>query len=146
MPPPDTSKVLNALIAKVGSSAPLLSLMVNGVYEDMGAPGATKFVVVSELIAIDTPVFGGTAFVDGLYLVEARALLTPGVTGSGGEVGAAALIIDELLHDQPLTVEGYELMTMHREEFVRGVEVDAVDRGIRWKRRGGRYRVQVAPA
>lgn len=142
MPPPDSSGVLNALVAKLGTDPALLALMPNGVYEDLAPPGAKRFVIVSEITSFDVPVFGGRAFEDGFYLVEARALV--GSTVPEGDVRAAALRIDAMLEDGDLTVEGFGLMTMHREEFVRGLEVDEIDRSIRWKRRGGRYRVQVA--
>jgi hypothetical protein len=132
----DSSAILNALIAKLGGDTALLALMPNGVYEDIAPPDATRFVIVSLIVEIDVAVFGGRAFEDGLYLVEARAR-----SGSNGDVRAAASRIDALLEDGTLTVSGYGVM--HREEFIRGIERDDVDASIVWKRRGGRYRVQM---
>jgi hypothetical protein len=138
---PDSSAILNALVAKLGADAPLLAHAPNGVYEDMGPDQATRFVVVSQVLSRDLPVFvQGRVIEDALFLVEARVL-----QGSGGDVRAAALRIDTILEDGTLTVPGYGLIAMHREEFIRGTEVDEVDPSIVWKRRGGRYRVQVYP-
>jgi hypothetical protein len=137
----NSSLILNALIAKLGSDAALLALMPNGVYEDVAyAARATRFVIVSQIISTDVSLFTrGRAFEDALFLVEARSR-------DGGDVNAAAERIDVLLEDGTLTVAGYGLMKMHREEFIRVVEVDDVDLTIRWQRRGGRYRVQMAIA
>jgi len=60
---------------------------------------------------------------------------------ANGAAAAAAMRIDELLDDGTLDVPGFQVSGMHREEFIRGTEIDAVDPSIIWKRRGGRYRV-----
>lgn len=138
---PDSSAIVNALIAKLGSDTALLALMPNGVYEDMAPPGATRFVVVSQIIATDEAVFGhGRTIESALVLIEARGLIKESLTS---DVRAAAARIDVLLEDGALTVTGYSLQSMYREEFLRGTEVDEVDPSIIWKRRGGRYRVSV---
>jgi hypothetical protein len=137
---PNSSAIGNALLAKLGAHTPLLTLMPNGVYEDTGDAGMTRFVIVSLVIASDIGMFNGRACEEHVYLVEARSR-------DGGDVQAAAKVIDDLLDPQPpaapatLTVPGYALMTIRRDEFVRSVEVDAIDPSIRWKRRGGRYTV-----
>jgi hypothetical protein len=41
-------------------------------------------------------------------------------------------------------VTGYTYMTMHREKPERRTEVDDLDASIKWNRRGGQYRVQMA--
>lgn len=134
---PDSSAVANALIAKLGADADLLALVPNGVYEDLGPPNAKRFVVVSQILATDTPVFSqGRVIEDALFLVEARLLAS-----ANGNAAAAAARIDALLEDGTMDVPGYRVTDMHREEFVRGTEVDEVDPTIVWKRRGGRYRV-----
>lgn len=135
----DSSVLGNALVAKLGADAALLALCPNGIYFDEAPPGATRFVIVSLVHSQDEGVFGGRAWEDHLYLVEARMLST-----SNGDVHAAAARIDALLEDGSLTLDGYELMTMHREEFVRGTEVDALDASLRWTRRGGRYQVEAS--
>lgn len=138
---PDSSAILNALVAKLNNDTALLAQVPNGVYEDMGPSGATRFVVVSHIIATDTAVLHeGRVIEDALYLVEARVLANG--QADVQRAAAAAARIDELLEDGSLDIPNYQLMTMHREEFIRGTEVDAVDPAIRWKRRGGRYRVQ----
>jgi len=137
---PDSSDIDNALIAKLGADATLLALMPNGVYFDEAPPASTRFVIVSLVDAQDVAQLGGRAYEDVLYLVEARALST-----SGGDVKTAYARIETLLEDGALTVSGYGLMTMHREGRPTGrVEVDDADRSIRWYRRGGYYRVQMA--
>lgn len=138
---PDSSAIGNALIAKLGAYSPLLALMPNGVYKNVPPPGATRFVIVSLVASFDTDVFMRRAFEESLYDVEARALV-----GSGGDVAAAARVIDDLLAPQnvpaELTVPGYQLMEIARQEFLEDEEVDDRDESIRWKRRGGRYRVR----
>lgn len=136
----DTSDIAAALIAKLGSDTALLALCPNGVYWDEAPHGSTRFVIVSFVTAVDLGVFQKRAIEDGLYFIEARMLSTV----PGANIKAAAARIDALLEDQPLTVAGYTWMTTHREEPTRMTEIDAVDTSIRWFRRGGRYRVQMA--
>ncbi len=139
---PDSSAIVNAVIAKLGADPVLLALVPNGVYEDLAPPNAQRFVVVSQMLAMDTAVMHqGRVIEDALLLVEARVLKS-----SGGDVGAAAAAaarIDTLLEDQALSVPLYRVTACYREEFVRGTEVDEIDPSIVWKRRGGRYRVRV---
>src|SRR4030095_3084227 len=142
---PDSSAIMNAILAKLGADAALLAQMPNGVYEDEARAGSTKFVIVSQMLATDVDVFQQRAIEDALYLIEARALST-----NGADVRAAAARIDALLDPQPpappatLDVAGYGLMVIKREEFLRGVEVDDKDPTLRWTRRGGRYRVMMS--
>jgi hypothetical protein len=144
----DFSAISNAVIAKLGADATLLALMPNGVYRAESPKGSQRFVIVSQVSAVNEyELDGRLSFTDALYLVEARALST-----SGGDVHAAAIRIDALLNPQPpaapatLTVAGWTLLDLTCEEPVEAVEVDAVDPSIRWFRRGGMYRVQMAPA
>jgi len=127
---------------KLGSDAQLLTLCPNGVYWDEAPPGSTRFVIVSFVSSLDVGVFGKRAIEEGVYMVEARMLSTV----PGANIKAAAARIDALLEDQPLTVPGYTWMTMHREEALRMTEVDAMDPTIRYFRRGGRYRIEMATA
>lgn len=139
--PSDSSDVENALLAKLGADGALLALAPNGVYWDDAPAGSTRFVIVSLATERDEPMFGARAFEDALYLVKYVALST-----AAGNPKDAAARIDALLENGTLTIPGYGLMTMHREERVRVTEVDAVDRSIRWQHRGGRYRVVVSPS
>lgn len=136
---PDSSAIENALVAKLGADATLLSLMPNGVHMDEAPHGATKFVIVSLVDEVDIAKFGGRAIEDALYLVKAVALFKQGVAP---DIRAAAARIDALLEDGTLTAVGYTLMTIHRESRIRVTEVDELDAGIRWQHRGGQYRVQ----
>lgn len=133
---PDTSNIANAVIALLGADATLLGYCPNGVYYDEAPPDSTRFVIVSFVTAHDEPMFGARAFEDGLYLVKAVMLST-----AGGDIKAAAARIDTLLEQQPLTVSGYSVTLMRREEPLRETEVDEVDASIRWFHRGGRYQV-----
>lgn len=143
---PDSSDIDNALVAYLASDQALLGLCPNGVYIDEAPPGSTRFVIVSVVDAVDVAVFGGRAFENILYLVEARMLST-----TKGDIKAAGARIDALLDDQmlplgsPSRAPGYACMAMYREARLPGrTEVDAIDPSIRWWRRGGHYRVQMA--
>lgn len=142
---PDSSLIGNAIVTKLGADTTLLSYVPNGVYFDLAPPDMTRFVVVSLASAVDEQVFGGRAAEDGIYLVEAR--IRGDTTAERTAAREAAARIDALLDPQPpnlpatLSVSGYALMTMHREEPIRLTERDDVDATILWHRRGGQYRV-----
>lgn len=138
----DSSAVMNAIIAKLGSDTQLLAMMPNGVYEDIAPPGSTRFVIVSQVTADDDPFYLG-AIEHHWLTIEARSLST-----ANGDVRGAAVRIDALLEPQAperttLTIPGYDLMGIEREEPLRHRETDEVDRSIIWLRRGHRYRVDV---
>jgi hypothetical protein len=139
---PDSSAIDQALVAKLGSDATLLSLCPNGVYVDEAPPGSKQFVIVSLVIATDESEFGGRGFEDVLYLVKAVELSTVATKN----IRAAAARIDDLLEDGELSIPGYSLMVMQRTERIRMTEVDEMDASIRWFHRGGRYQVVVSPA
>jgi len=141
----DSSNIDQAIVAMLGADATLLGYMPNGVFFDEAPPGSTRFVIVSLIDETDEAVFGGRAIEDHLYLVKAVALST-----AGGNLKEAAARIDALLEDQPIglgspiSVDGYGWMACHRERRVRYTEVDEGDPSLRWRHRGGEYRVQMA--
>lgn len=137
----DSSDIDAALVVKLASDATLTAFLQSStaVYIDIAPPNATKFVIVSLIEEHDVQQFGGRSFEDALYLVEARMLST-----AGGNIKAAAARIDALLDGGTLTVAGYKLMLMQREERVRETEQDDVDPAILWHRRGGRYRLTMS--
>ena len=138
----NSSAIDNALVALLGSDSALLALCPNGVYMDEAPAGCTRFVIVSIVHAADIAVFGGRAIEDILYFVEAHLLNT---VGAVGDVNAAAARIDQLLEDQAITgVTGYAWMATFRENRERHIEPDHLDVTLRWQRRGGHYRVQMA--
>jgi hypothetical protein len=144
--PRDSSDIDNALVAYLASDQALLALCPNGVYIDEAPPGALQFVIVSVVDAVDEAVFGGRAIEDILYLVEARMLST-----THGNIKGAGARIDALLDDQvlplgsPSRAPGYTPIAMFRETRLPGrTEVDEVDPSLRWWRRGGQYRLQMA--
>lgn len=147
---PDSSDIDNALIAKLGADSALLALEPNGVYwEDEVPPGSTRFVQVSLIEAPDTQMFGGRAFESPLYLVK---VVERGMQGDPKNAKAAAARLDALLDPQPpdppatLTVPGYGVLNIEREARIRITEVDSSNTDIRWRHRGGHYRVMVSPA
>jgi hypothetical protein len=138
--PPDTSDIDAALVAKLGSDLTLLSLMPNGVHIDYAPQGSTRYVIVSLVGAEDTETFEGRAIEDKVYLVKAVGHTREGLPLP--DMKGAAARIDALLERGTLTVAGYELMTIVREQPIRPpIEVDATDPAIRWQHRGGLYRV-----
>lgn len=136
---PDPSAVDNALIAKLLGDATLTALMPDGVYWDEAPAGVTRFVIVTLVDHVDVSLLGGRGMEDALYLVKAVALST-----SGADIKGAADRLDTLLENGALTVAGYTLVSLQREERLRATEVDSDDRTLRWFHRGGRYRIVVA--
>jgi hypothetical protein len=129
-----------ALLAILQADSALAVLLPDGVWFAEAPPGAVRFAIVSLISALDVPIFGGPAFKDAVYLVEARALSL-----AGGNVEAAYARIAELLTDAALTITGYGAMLVQFEEDVEMVEVDEIDPSIRWNRCGGHLHVMVAP-
>jgi hypothetical protein len=140
----DSSDIDASLVIKLASDATLTGYLQSGasVFMDEAPPGSTKFVIVSLVSEVDHPQFGGRSFEDNVYLVEARMLAKPGT--AIGNIKAAAARIDALLDGGTLTVSGYKLMMMRREERFRTLERDDADESITWHRRGGNYRVTVS--
>jgi hypothetical protein len=137
----DGSHIDAAVVAKLAGDATLMALMPDGVFMDVARSGATKFVIVSLVIAQDGQAMSPSRpYEDVLYLVKAVEQST-----TGTNVRAAAARIDVLLHDQPLTITGYAHMGTRRQERVRYTEVDVVNNDTRWQHRGGRYSVWASP-
>lgn len=139
----DTSEIDAAVITKLRGDSTLATLMPDGVFFDVAKPGATRSVVVSQVIHEDEYSLRAKAFEKVLYFVRAVAKGTDG-SASASNVKAAAARIDALLHDVTLTITGYRHMQTLRIERVRYTEVDE-DTGERWQHRGGRYEVWAAP-
>lgn len=135
---PNSSDIDAALLARLNDPA-LLALAVNGIWFDQAPPGSTKFVLVTLITETDGAVFGGRAIEDALYSIEYRELDT-----GTSNAKAAADLIDTLLEDCSLTAAGYQTATVHRERRLRFTETDDADPAIRWRRRGGEYRVTMA--
>jgi hypothetical protein len=136
----DSTAIDVAVLAHLRGDATLAALLPDGVFMDVGPPGAQRFTLVSLVIAQDLGQFGGRAIEDVIYLVKAVVF-----GGANGDVAAAAARIDALLEDGVFPIEGYGLLSSVRQERVRATEVDGSDPGIRWYHRGGRYRVQATP-
>jgi hypothetical protein len=148
---PDSSAIDQALMDKVLADTGVGGVMTfcpDGVFWDEAGPSlvdgqqAKRFVLVSLVDAVDEPMFGATAFEDGLFAVKAVILSTI----AGGNPKAAAARLQALLHFGTLTIPGYGLMVMRRRARIRITEVDDQDSSIRWWHRGGHYQVMAAPA
>jgi hypothetical protein len=136
----NVATVTIALLQILQQDAPLRVLLPDGAWFAEAPPGSTRFVILSLVSSMDTPIFGGPAFKDSVYLVEARALMT-----SGADVESAFARITTLLTDAALTIAGYGAMLTQFEEELETVEVDDIDPSIRWNRCGGHLHVMVAP-
>ena len=136
----DSNAVDTAVIAILAGDPTLAALLPDGVFVDVGKPGATRFVLVSHVAHEDEDAFGSTVFERCVYLVKAVALST-----TGADVAGASFRIHELLQRVPLAITGYAWMATLRRERIRYTEVDSVDSDIRWQHRGGHYEVFVSP-
>lgn len=136
----DSEAIDEALSAKLQNDATLMAIATGGIWFDEAKQNADRFLIISLLTEFDEPMFNARAFEDATYLVKYVEKGT-----SGLNTKAAAARIDALLEQGTMTVVGYGLMAMRRVERVRYVEVDDVDRSIRWQHRGGRYQVMVSP-
>lgn len=138
---PDSIEIDRGLLAHLSGDATLKSLLPDGVFWSVSAPGARQFALVSLVITLDVGSFDGRAVEDLVYMVKAVVL----VGTAGSNAAAAAARIDELLEDGRWPIVGYDLMSSARIERFRETEVDDADPSIRWYHWGGRYRVQATP-
>jgi hypothetical protein len=136
----NVATVTIALLQILQQDTALRVLMPDGAWFAEAPPGATRFVILSLVSSMDTPIFGGPAYKESVYLVEARALMT-----SGADVESAFARITTLLTDAQLTITDYGAMLVQFEEELETVEVDDIDPSIRWNRCGGHLHVMVAP-
>ena len=139
----NVATVTIAILQLLQQDAPLRVLLPDGVFFAEARPGSTRFVIVALVSAADVPQFGGPAYKDTVYLVEARALTT---AASSTDVESAYARIATLLTDADLAMTGYGAMISQFEEEIETVEVDDIDPSIRWNRCGGHLRVMVAPS
>jgi len=136
----DSSAIDAGLLAYLRGDSALAALLPDGVHVDVATSSAKRFVLVSVVIALDVPAFGGRAIEDVTHLVKVVML-----GSANGDVPASAARLDALLEDATFPIDGYALLSCERVERVRQTEVDGADPSIRWYHRGGRYRVQAAP-
>lgn len=132
--------LMDLLLADTGMGG-LMTLMTDGIFQDVARSGATKFVIVSLVFETDEYSFSGRAFEQSRYLVKAVDLNTSPVRAK-----AAAARIDAVLNDAQITVSGYGSMLVQREERLHFTEVDDADKDIRWIHSGGRFIVYVSPS
>jgi hypothetical protein len=138
----NVSTVTIAILQVLQADVALRLLLPDGVFFAEARPGSTRFVIVSLVSSAEVPMFGGPAYKDTVYLVEARALTT---AASSTDVENAFARITTLLTDAELTMPEYGAMLTQFEEELESVEVDDIDPSIRWNRVGGHLHVMVAP-
>jgi hypothetical protein len=136
----NVATVTLALLQLLQQDAALQALLPDGAWFAEAPPGSTRFAILALVSAADVPMFGGPAYKDAVYLVEARALMT-----TGADVENAYARIATLLTDTELAIPGYGAMLVQFEEELETVEVDDIDPSIRWNRCGGHLHVMVAP-
>ena len=97
----NVSTVTIAILQMLQADAALRLLLPDGVFFAEARPGSTRFVIVSLVSSVEAPMFGGPAYKDTVYLVEARALTT---AASSTDVENAFARITTLLTDAELTM------------------------------------------
>lgn len=143
----DSNEVDEAVIAQL-TDTPLQTALPGGVFYDIAAGPSTRFVIVSQLGHEEVEQFeddtgnpsSGVAFERFIYLAKAVEKSTDGPNAKAG-----AVRIHELMTNRPLVIEGYDWVKTKRVERVRIVEVDDLDKNIRWHHRGGHYEILVSP-
>jgi len=128
-----------AILNVLQGDGALAVLLPDGAWFAEAPPGSTRFVIVQLVSAASVPMFGGVAFKDCVYLVEARSL-----DSAGADVNNAYARIVDLFTDTPLMIDGYGTALIQFEEDIEMVEVDSVDPSIRWSRCGGHLHVMIA--
>ncbi len=130
-----------ALISKLTSDATLMALAPGGVFREIAPQGSAEpYVIVQMMRHSDEYLINrGEAFEEFTYMVKAVQRNTSGAT-----VQSVADRIHTLLQDGTMTITGYNLTTMQREERIAYVELDE-NRDQRYQHRGGLYQVLVEP-
>jgi hypothetical protein len=137
---PDSSEIDAALMALLQDDPTLQTLMPDGVFDEEGAvQNAARYISVTLDDHEDVNTFQHGGYENALYLIEA-------VSRSGilTNMKGAAYRIHQLLQDGEIAAPGFTFMAIYREGRTRRVERDPVDKSLRWFRRGGYYRIQMA--
>jgi len=128
--------VIDKWVAQRLKASPALVSAVDGrIRADMSQPGEPFPIVIFSALSAGVDVLARTTRVmtTAVYLVK-----VVGQTGSYVPLQPIADLIDQALHEQESTLDGYRI-TCWREGIVRYGE--AVD-GVQFRHLGGRYRVQ----
>jgi hypothetical protein len=118
-----------------------MALAPGGVFREIAPQGSAEpYVIVQMMRHSDEYLINrGEAFEEFTYMVKAVQRNTSGAT-----VQSVADRIHTLLQDGTMTITGYNLTTMQREERIAYVELDE-NRDQRYQHRGGLYQVLVEP-
>lgn len=138
---PDSSAIDAALFAVLTGDAALTALLPDGFWYGEAADGAIRYGIVSLADATDARRFEGRSHEERLYLVKAVVRHTVGDVDAFETSRQAAARIDALLEGALLAATGYDAMACVREQPVKYVERDVVDRTMRFLHDGGQYRV-----
>ena len=135
-----SSDVDTAILQALAADPALRAACPDGVYWDLAMPGASRFVVVSQVHHADTYVLGGTAWESFVYLVQA---VMPGT--SAPTMDDAARAIHTVLQDNDaISIPDYKPLRINRVRYIRYTERDDETDQL-WQHRGGQYQVLVAP-
>lgn len=144
MPLLDSGLIDNALVNVLSADAALKALVPDGVYFDEAPQGMKRFAIIALVEGLTRAEFaapgGRRAAEDVEYIVKVVLL-----NGSSSDARNAAARIDQLLEDQPIAIDSFTCLSIHRTARIRDTEVDSVDATIRWQHRGGHYRIVAAP-
>lgn len=137
----DPAAVYAAIQSLIDGDATLIALIPEGAFRNVTPPGVEQAVIISPVILQAEYVMGrsAAAYETVTVLVKAVEKATDVAT-----VEAAAQRIQELLHDQPLTIDGYDHMRTERAEYISYTELDE-NTDERWQHCGGRYTIFVSP-
>lgn len=139
---PDSGAVDAAIVGVLQADGALKTLMPDGVFFNLAAPGSTRFVLVGVFDEADEWVFGHRATESTLYFVKAVGFSR---NARLADMKAAAFRIDALLDGATLTVPGFASVDCVREKREPTDTVpDPLDPSVFWFHFGGHYRVLVA--
>ena len=139
---PNSANIDKAIISVLQADSTLASLMPDGVYLNVAAPGKTRFVLVGVFESTDVGIFGQCGYEDVLYYVKANGLSR---TTTLANTKAAAQRIAELLDGVTLTAPDYASISSAREQREPWDTVpDPVDPSLTWFHYGGYYRVMAS--
>jgi hypothetical protein len=138
-----SSAIDAAIVGMLSADTQLNTLAPGGVFRSVSPQGTPEPYVIVDLVTHRDELemnSGDAAYESALYLVKA----VHGST-SGAAAQSAADRIHALLNNASLSVTGYSLMLLFREERIAYVEIDD-NSDHRYQHRGGLYRVMVDPS
>jgi len=138
----DSGAVDKAVVKRLFDDPTLMAILPDGVYFNVAAQGAQRFIAIEVTAHTVERMFGGVAWESFRYLIDAIALQT-----SGADVRAAADRINELLSDpSQLVAPGYRITESWRDgSYKPDLTIDPENASVRWQHRIGVYFVKAVP-